>query len=57
MSVVLQELRILKKSAGGPNVTLSISSGEVPISREASLELIESVTFGPPADFFKIHNS
>jgi MoaA/NifB/PqqE/SkfB family radical SAM enzyme len=33
------------------------STGEVPIPRAASLELIESVTFGPPADFFKIHRS
>jgi MoaA/NifB/PqqE/SkfB family radical SAM enzyme len=31
------------------------SKGEIPVSREASLELLESVTFGPPADFFKIH--
>jgi len=31
------------------------SKGEIPIPREASLELLESVKFGPPADFFKVH--
>ena len=31
------------------------SKGETPISREASLELLKSVKFGPPADFFKVH--
>jgi len=33
------------------------SKGETPFPREASLELLESVKFGPPADFFKLHNS
>lgn len=31
------------------------SRGEVPMPRETSLELLENVEFGPPADFFKIH--
>lgn len=31
------------------------SKGRVPLPREASLELLEKVTFGPPADFFKVH--
>ncbi len=32
------------------------SNGVIPMPREASLELLESVKFGPPADFFKILN-
>ena len=31
------------------------SKGRIPLPREASLELLENVTFGPPADFFKLH--
>jgi MoaA/NifB/PqqE/SkfB family radical SAM enzyme len=31
------------------------SKGRAPLPREAALELLENVTFGPPADFFKVH--
>jgi len=33
------------------------SGGEIPIPREASLDLLKNVTFGPPAGFFKLHGS
>ncbi len=33
------------------------SKGRAPLPREASLELLENVKFGPPADFFKIHRA
>jgi MoaA/NifB/PqqE/SkfB family radical SAM enzyme len=31
--------------------------GKIPLPRQASLELLDNVRFGPPADFFKLHNS
>ena len=31
--------------------------GSIPVPREASLELLESVKFGSPADFFRLFNS
>jgi MoaA/NifB/PqqE/SkfB family radical SAM enzyme len=33
------------------------SGGMIPVPRDASLELLEKVKFGPPADFFKLINS
>jgi MoaA/NifB/PqqE/SkfB family radical SAM enzyme len=33
------------------------AKGDLPIPPEASLELLDSVTFGPPAGFFKLYDS
>jgi len=35
----------------------SSSGGAIPVPREAALEMLENVPFGPPAAFFKVHGS